>query len=67
MQKLKNSLKHEDAKCVGIMPVFSFVPSVSIIHAEAIVTSFLYLVSYRVHSEAIVAVSVCRSKHGTRQ
>ena len=49
------------------MPVFSFVPSVSIIYPEAIMTSFLYLVSYRAHSGAILAVFVWWTKHGTRQ
>ena len=38
---------------MGIVPVFSFVPSVFIIYPEAIVNSFLYLVGYRAHSGAM--------------
>ena len=43
---------------MGIVPVFCIVPTClfgSLYH-EAIVTSFLYSVSYRAHSGAIVAV-----------
>ena len=55
---------------VGIAPVFWIVPNCgSIIYPEAIVTSFCYLVSYRAHRGAIVAVfliglSVAQGKGG---
>ena len=57
---------------VGIVPVFSFVPSVAVIYAGAIVASFLYLVNYRAHGGAIVAISVGglsmhKTAAGTRQ
>ena len=52
---------------MGIVPVISFVPSISIIYPEAILTSFLYLVRYRAHSRAIVAVFAWWPKHGRRQ
>ena len=41
---------------VGIVPVFPFVPSVSITYPEVIVTSSLYSVGYRAHGGAVVAV-----------
>ena len=43
---------------MGIVPVFWFVPSVCVIYPEAIVASFLYLVGYRAHSGAIVAMYI---------
>ena len=59
---------------VGIVPVFSIVPTClrRSLYPEAIVTSFLYSVSYRAHGGAIVAVfASCLSMHkteaGTRQ
>ena len=41
---------------MGIVPVFFFVPSVAVIYPGAIVASFLYLVGYRAHGGAIMAV-----------
>ena len=47
-----------------MVPVFWFVPKgSSIVYPEAIVTSFLCLVSYRAHCGAIVAVFISEPKH----
>ena len=59
---------------VGIVPVFSIVSTClrRSLYLEAIVTSFLYSVSYRAHGGAIVAVfasglSMHKREAGTRQ